>query len=153
MKPLPQSKNKGQAWKPMIWLLNCIPPPSCCVTSGKCIGLFESQFACVCVCMLSRFNCVQLFANLWTIACQAPLSTGFSRYEYWSEWPLPPPGDLPYLGIARASLTSPALAGGSFTTSATWEAPCLSLLFPDTWIIVIPSQLSECIRIKRMGAP
>ena len=38
---------------------------------------------------------VQLFATQWTIACQAPLSMGFSQHEYWSGFPLPPPGDLP----------------------------------------------------------
>ena len=38
-------------------------------------------------------------ANLWTIACQAPLSTGFSRQEYWSGLPCLPPGDLPNPGI------------------------------------------------------
>ena len=58
----------------------------------------------------------------WTVAYQAPLIMEFSRQEYWSGLPFPPPGDLPYLGIKPASLTSPALAGGFFTTSATWEA-------------------------------
>ena len=48
---------------------------------------------------------------------------GFSRQEYWSGLPCPPPGDLPDPGIEPASLTSPALAGGFFTTSATWAAP------------------------------
>ena len=38
---------------------------------------------------------VQLFATQWTIACQAPLSMGFSQHEYWSGFPLPPLGDLP----------------------------------------------------------
>ena len=39
------------------------------------------------------------------------------------EWlPCPPPGDLPEPGIELASVTSPALAGGFFTTNATWEA-------------------------------
>ena len=38
---------------------------------------------------------VQLFVTPWTVAQQAPLSTGFSRQEYWSGLPLPPPGDLP----------------------------------------------------------
>ena len=52
-------------------------------------------------------------------ARQAPLSMGFSRQEYWGRLPCPPPGDLPYPGIEPASLTSPALAGGFFTTSAT----------------------------------
>ena len=60
--------------------------------------------------------------TLWTIARQAPLSMGFSRQEYWSRLPFPPPGDLPDPGIEPVSLMSPALAGGFFTTSATWEA-------------------------------
>jgi len=55
----------------------------------------------------------------WTVARQAPLSMGFSRQEYWRGLPLPPPGDLPNPGIERTSLTSPALAGRFFTTSAT----------------------------------
>ena len=55
----------------------------------------------------------QLFATLWTVAFQTPLSKGFSRQEYWSGLPCPPPGDLPDPGIEPASLT---LAGGFFTT-------------------------------------
>ena len=47
---------------------------------------------------------------------------GFSKQENWSELPYPHPGDLPGPGIKPASLTSPALAGRFFTTSATWEA-------------------------------
>ena len=43
-------------------------------------------------CMLSRFNHAQLLTILWTAACQAPLSMGFSRQEYWSGLPCPPPG-------------------------------------------------------------
>ena len=49
----------------------------------------------VCVCLLSHFSCVPLFANLWTAGCQAPLSTGFSRQEYRSGLLRPPAGDLP----------------------------------------------------------
>ena len=48
---------------------------------------------------------------------------GFPRQKYWSGLPCPPPGDLPNLGIEPTSLVSPAMAGGLFTTSATWEAP------------------------------
>ena len=48
---------------------------------------------------------------------------GFSRREYWSELPCPPPGDLRDAGIEPASLMSPDLAGKFFTTSTTWEAP------------------------------
>ena len=44
-------------------------------------------------------------ATLWTVACQAPLSMGFSRQEYWSGLPCPPPGDLPNPGIKHRSLT------------------------------------------------
>ena len=57
-----------------------------------------------------------------TVALQAPLSVGFSRQEYWSGFPCPPLGDLPAPRIKPVSLTSPALAGGFFTTNATWEA-------------------------------
>ena len=67
--------------------------------------------------------CLTLFATLWTTAHQASLSMGFSRQEYWSGLPGPPPGDLPDPGIEPSFLMSPALAGGFFTNSATWEAP------------------------------
>ena len=69
--------------------------------------------------MLSCFSHVQLLETLWTVAHQAPLSMGFSRQEYWSGLPCPPPGDLPNRGIEPTTLMSPALAGGFFTTSAT----------------------------------
>ena len=72
--------------------------------------------------MLSSFSHVWLSAAPGTVARQAPLSMGFSRQEYWSGLPCPPPGDLPNPGIEPTSLTSPALAGGFFTTGATWEA-------------------------------
>ena len=71
--------------------------------------------------MLSRFSSVQLFATPWTVACQAPLSMEFSRQEYWSGLLCPLPEDLTNPGIELASNMSPALAGGFFTTSATWE--------------------------------
>ena len=73
------------------------------------------------VCVLNCFSCVQLFVTLWIVA-EAPLSMRFSRQEYWSGLPCPPPEDLPDPGIQPSSLTSLALAGGFFTTSATWEA-------------------------------
>ena len=73
--------------------------------------------------MLNHFSHVRLIATPWTVARQAPLSMGFSRQEYWSGLPCPPPGDLPDPGIEPVSLMSPALAVGFFTTSTTWEAP------------------------------
>ena len=65
--------------------------------------------------LLSRFSRVQLFATPWTVACQAPLSMGFSREEYWSGFLFPSPGTLPRPGIERVS---PALAGTAIS-----EAP------------------------------
>ena len=73
--------------------------------------------------MLSHFICVQFFATPWTVARQSPLSTGCSRQEYWSGLPGPSPGDLPDPEIEPSSLTSSALAGRFFNTSATREAP------------------------------
>ena len=77
--------------------------------------------------------------SLWplTVAGQAPLSMGFSRQEYWSALLFPPPGDLPNPGIEPTSLMSPALAGGFFTTSASWEA-CGIL-----WIVSRPGILLQ----------
>jgi len=74
------------------------------------------------MCVLSCFSLVWLLATPWTVALQAPLSMEFSRQEYWSELPWPSSGDLPNPGIEPVSLKSPALAGGFFTSSATWEA-------------------------------
>ena len=76
---------------------------------------------------LSVCSVAQSWPNLcgppWTVAFQAPLPTEFSRQEYWSEVPFPPPGNLPDPGIELTSLTSPTLAGIFFTTSSTKEAP------------------------------
>ena len=63
------------------------------------------------------------------IAHQAPLPMRFSRQEYWSGLPYSPPVDLPDPGMEPASLESPALACGFFTTSATWEAPPISYCY------------------------
>ena len=52
----------------------------------------------------------------WTVARQAPLSMEFSKQEYWSGLPCPPPWDLPDPGIKPTSLMSLALAGVFFTT-------------------------------------
>ena len=81
-------------------------------------------------CVLSCFSRVWLFATLWTIVCQAPQSMGFSRQEYWSGLLYLPPGDLQDSGIKPAPLTSPALAGRFFVTSATWEVPQHPLASP-----------------------
>ena len=72
--------------------------------------------------MLSHFSHARLSVTQWTVTRQASLSMGFSRQGYWSRLSRPPPGDLLDPGIEPASLMSPALAGGFFTTSTSWEA-------------------------------
>ena len=52
----------------------------------------------------------------YTVACKSPLSMGFSRQEYWSGLPFPPPGDLPTPGIKSTSPVSPALQVDSLPT-------------------------------------
>ena len=73
--------------------------------------------------MPNCFSHVQLFATLWAVAYQAPLSMGFSRQEYWGGLSCPLPRDLPSPGIEPMSLIPPALAGMFFTNSATLEKP------------------------------
>ena len=70
--------------------------------------------------VLSCFSCVRLCATLWTVACQGPLSMGFSRQEYWSGLPCPSPGNFPDTGIKSKSHAS--YINSFFTTNATWEA-------------------------------
>ena len=70
----------------------------------------------VCACVLSHFSHVQFFVTLWL------LCPWDSSGEYWSWLPCTSPGGLPDPAIEPTSLTSPALAGRFFTTSATWEA-------------------------------
>ena len=73
----------------------------------------------LCACACSVAHHMQLFAMLWTAARQAPLATGLSRQEYWSELPFPSPGNHPDPGIEPAS---PASALQFFNHWATWEA-------------------------------
>ena len=78
-------------WKRLDgWRILC----SCQVASW--VGIFPE---------VTVLNRVQLFATPWTVACQAPLSMGFSRQEHWSGLPFPSPGDLPDPGIIPGSPT------------------------------------------------
>ena len=73
------------------------------------------------MCILSSFSSVQFFATLWTVACHASLSMGFSRQEYWSGLVCPSPENLPNPRIELMSVMSPELAGMFFIPSTTWE--------------------------------
>ena len=76
----------------------------------------------VCAWALSCLNRIRLSVTPWIVACQAPLSMGSSRQEYWNGLLCPPPGDLPDPGIEPTPRASHALAGGFFIINATWEA-------------------------------
>ena len=72
---------------------------------------------------LSHYSRVRLFVTQWTIDLQAPPSMAFSRYEYWSGLPRPPPGDLPHPGI---NPLPPALQADSSLLSH-WGSPLISV--------------------------
>ena len=68
-------------------------------------------------CALSHFHSVRISVTLWTEAHQAPLSMRFSRQEYWSGLPCPPPGDLPDPRMESVTPVSPALQADSLPLS------------------------------------
>ena len=80
-------------------------------------------------------------AALCTVACQASLSVGFSRHEYWSGLPCTPPGDLPDSGIEPMPPASPALAGGFFTT----EPPKQPMKPPACYLMILLALRVYCI--------
>ena len=84
-----------------------------------CVGLVLRAFE------LSHFSRGWFFATLWTVACHSPLSMAFSRQEYWSMLPCPPPGDLPDPEIKPISPVSPAFQADSLPLSH-WESPALN---------------------------
>ena len=92
--------------------------------------------------MLSPFSHVRLFATLWTVVFQAPLSIGFPRQEYSSGLLFPSPGNLP----EPASLRYPALGGRFFPTSTTWEAHRRSNL-PAIFLSPVWENISLFVRL------
>ena len=104
---------------------------------GFGLGKVSFLLACMPAKSLSR---VQLFVTPWTVALQAPLSMSLSRQEYWRGLPCPPPGDLPDPGVKPASLMFPALLGGFFTTSVTWEAQDLLYSYINQNSVVLVEQ-------------
>ena len=80
----------------------------------------------------------------WTVACQAPLSMGFSRQEYWSGLSFPSPGDLPDPGI---ELGSPALQTDSLLSNPSGN-PSTSVLIFTHIILGISQVFSCCVRSR-----
>ena len=116
---------RRRPWPPDQLPLGCVsgqgriePEPTFC----QSVTYARNKAVWLCGCELRCFSGVWLFVILWTAAHQAPLSKGSFRLEYGSGLPYPPPGDLPNPEIKSTSLMCPALVGGFFTTSATWEA-------------------------------
>ena len=79
-------------------------------------GFIFLVFVCVCQ-VASDWHISELFEILWTVACRASLSMGFSKQEFWSGLPCPPPGDLSHPGIETASPAAPALQVDSLPLS------------------------------------
>ena len=79
------------------------------------------------VCVLLARSCLTL-CDPWTVACKVPLSMGFSRQEYWSGFPCPPPDDLSNPGMEPVSLGSFASQADSLPTAPPEESMLLLLL-------------------------
>ena len=121
-----------------------------CVRVCVCVCVCVHAHARVNACPLNRFSHVQPFATLWTEACQVSLPMEFSRQEYWSRLPCPPPRDIPHPGTEPTSLKSHALASRFFTTSINWEATFTPL--SPTNMIIFQMQAKMMVGIEK-GSP
>ena len=105
---------------PLFWPVKTVSAKGFVTTTHCFQELLQSEFhntLCL-ACMLIHFGRVRLLATLWTVTHQAPLSMGFSRQEYWSGLPCPPPRDLPQPRQESNPCASCGswTAGGFFTT-------------------------------------
>ena len=117
----------------LLYVCHCLAVVCVCV----CVCVCMCVYVYVCVCVLCR---VRLFATPWIIDCQASLSMGFPRQEYWSGLLFSSPGDLFHPGIKLASL---ALAGGFFTTEPPGK-PFTCLFIWPCWVLVVPHGIFSC---------
>ena len=109
------------------------------LSSVRSVPAFEDQLTsicCACVCSLSHSR---LFVTPLTVAHQVPLSLGFSKREYWTGLPFPPPEDLPDSEIEPIS---PALAGGFFITEPPGK-PLSACCVQSIGIISVDSALEQ----------
>ena len=103
----PYGKRGRRKWPPEMSPQDSSRRPRQTGTEPRCINVIlwpQPSSVSVCVCVLSHFCCVRFCTTLWTVTHQAPLSMRFSRKEYWSRLPFPPPGDLPHPGTESLSL-------------------------------------------------
>ena len=112
----------------------------------KCICMYAYVYCvykCIACAVLTCFSHIWFFLTPWTITHQAPLSLGFSRQEYWSGLPCPPPRDLPHPGIEATPPMSLALQVDSLPRLPWWLrqlSVCLQWGRPgfDSWVGKIP---------------
>ena len=110
-----------------------------CIILGESVSFFSHLMSWVCTKLLQLCSplCDPMDYSPPPTPPPAPLSMGFSRQKYWSGLPCPPSGDLPNSGTELMSPEYPALAGGFFTTSGSWEALPLNVnnvkKFPGRW--------------------
>ena len=123
--PLSMGFFRQEYWSGVPW-----PPPLVFPTQGSLRspalagGFFTTSTAWEAQKLTCMLSCIQLFANLWTVALQAPVSVELSRQEYWSGLPSPAPGDLPAPGIKTPSPGAPALQVDSLPLSH-WGSPVI----------------------------
>ena len=93
-------------------MLSRLPKIYICLYNGMFYSNENEQTRATCACLHTKSlqSCLFLW-NFMDCTCQAPLSMGFSRQEFWSRLPFPSPGDLPDTGTEPMSLMSPALTG------------------------------------------
>ena len=126
-------------FKPLTLLWQPSPPPiSVCLS--LCLSDIHTNAHTACKNLTSgvkrpcahaqSLSRVRLSVTPWTVALQAPLSMGFSRQEYWSEWPFPSPGDLPDPGVESGSSALQVASLPSELPGKSLKRPYQGLLFP-----------------------
>ena len=143
------------------WATRCITYLAlmCICVSNYHLVYFKCIQSRVCVCVCAHAQalltcCVRLFAIPWTVAHQAPLSTEFSRQEYWSGLPFPPATDLPDPGIkpgspelqANSSLTEPA---GKLCSVLSNSLRLMDCRLPGSSVLgIFQARILECVAIS-----
>ena len=120
---------------------------------SKCERKQKLTLTLLCVCV--RLSRVRLFTTPWTVAHQAPLSMVFSRQEYWSDLPCPPPGHLPNPGIKPSSLALqadplPSEPTFYYSVTITWyfSVP-VPLFYMYIWITFLLNILKKFLNINQ----
>ena len=128
---------RGSTHNPQLWTLPLqlrSPAGRGCVQDQKKTWKFPTYV----VTVVESLHHVQLFANPWTIACQAPLSMGFSRQEYWSGSPFPPPRDLPNPGTDPTTSRINSIPTKGFYRKLFNTNGRLKFFFPKYWFFFFP---------------